>query len=425
MDFFRCIERIKNEEIRKLFVGLYGDCESIVEYQQKRYLKALNSFHELFPLDLEVKVYSAPGRTEIGGNHTDHQRGVVLGGAINLDVIAVVSFHEKGIIQVQSEGYNFTTINLDDVMPESTDDGTTLLIKGIVSKYREKGVHVKGFDMYATSDVLCGGGISSSAAFETLIGTVINNYYNQGKSSPFEIAQIGCFAENVFFGKKSGLLDQTVASHGGLVSVDFSKNVPEIEQIFFDFEAAGYAIFIIDTNSNHQNLTGEYDAINGEMKSVAGYFGKEVLNEIDKNDFYNSFPDIRQYCTDRALLRAAHFFDETKRAKDEAIALKDNKIESFLKLVNESGMSSATLLQNLYSTKVPTEQAIPLALTLSKEFLGGQGAIRVHGGGFAGTIQAFVPLTISDEFKEKIDRVYGPGACCRVRIRPFGGLEII
>ena len=426
MNLTNCIEEIRSDRVRNLFAELYGTQNHVVEKQQQRYERAVQAFHEFFPTRTDIKIYSAPGRTEIGGNHTDHQRGIVLAGAVNLDVIGVVSFHDEGIARVKSEGYPLAEIPLRDFTPNSNDDGTTALVKGVIAKFIEKGVTVGGFDMYTTSDVICGGGISSSAAFETLVGTVVNLKYNNGNSTPFEIAQYGQFAENVFFGKSCGLLDQTVSSYGGLVSIDFKDlTAPVIEKVDFDFEKYGYTLCITDTKSSHENLTGDYVAIREEMKQIADYFECEVLSEVAVKEFYHFLPNIRKFCSDRAIMRAMHFFAETKRAYDEAQALKNKDVDLFLKLVNESGISSGNLLQNLYSNSTPTEQAIPLALAISKSILGDKGAVRVHGGGFAGTIQAFVPTKMVNEYKEGMERVYGEGACHQMKIRPYGGIEIV
>ena len=426
MNLTNCIKEIKGDRVRKLFAELYGTQNHVIEKQQQRYERAVQAFHEFFPTRTDIKIYSAPGRTEIGGNHTDHQRGIVLAGAVNLDVIAIVSFHNEGVIRVKSEGYVLAEIQLSDLNPNEKDDGTMSLVKGVVTKFKEKNVTVEGFDMYTTSDVICGGGISSSAAFETLVGTVIDLKYNEGKSTPFEIAQYGWFAENVFFGKKCGLLDQTVSSYGGLVSIDFKDDSsPVIEKIDFDFEKYGYTLCVTDTKSSHENLTDDYVAIREEMKQVAKYFDGEVLSEVDEKEFLSFIPNIRSVCSDRAIMRAMHFFAETKRAHEEAVALKDKDIYLFLRLVNESGISSGNLLQNLFSNNTPTEQAIPLAIAMSKSILGNKGAVRVHGGGFAGTIQAFVPTEMVKEYKDSIERIFGDGSCHQMKIRPVGGIEIL
>lgn len=419
------INELQGERFKELFGKLYGTQEHIIEKQRLRYTQAIKKFHEHFPIHTEIQIYSASGRTEIGGNHTDHQRGMVLAGAVNLDTIAVAAFHQDGVVRILSEGYAMAEIQLDDLTPNNTDDGTAALVKGVIAKFKESNISVGGFDIYSTSDVICGGGISSSASFETLIGTIINEKYNGGESTPFEIAKCGWFAENIFFGKKCGLLDQTVSSYGGLVSIDFKdEDSPVIEKIEFNFEQFGYTLCITDTKSSHENLTGDYVAIREEMKQVAEYFDCEVLSEVDEKEFYNNLSNLRNVCSDRAILRSMHFFDETKRAYEEAVALKNNDIDLFLKLVNESGLSSGNLLQNLYSTGTPTQQAIPLALALSKSILGNQGAVRVHGGGFAGTIQAFIPTGMVKEYKNNMERVFGEGSCYEMKIRPVGGIEI-
>ena len=419
------IQNISQNQHNDLFSTLYGKNDEVISNQKERYIKALESFRLFFPDRDDVKMYSASGRTEIGGNHTDHQHGVVLAGAVSLDVIAVVSFHFDNIVRVKSEGYEPFEASLDDLSVNPDDSGTASIIKGVIAKYAEKGIKVEGFDMYCTSDVISGGGISSSASFETLICTIINNQYNECKSEAFEIAQIGWFAENVYFGKKCGLLDQTVAAFGGLVSIDFKDNKnPVIEKINFSFRDFGYYLCITDTKSSHANLTDDYDSITDEMKQVASCFGAEVLNDVDENLFYENIPSLRKTCPDRAILRAIHFFDETKRAKQEADALKAKDIHQFLKLVNESGDSSCALLQNLYSCKNPLNQEIPLAIALSKKILKDSGAVRVHGGGFAGTIQAFVPENLVNEYTKSMDKLFGKDSCLKLNVRPVGGVEI-
>lgn len=418
-------QSIINQSFDRLFKKLYGNSKEVISFQRERYCKALDEFAELYPQREYVEIFSASGRTEIGGNHTDHQHGVVLAGAVNLDAIAVVSFHNDGIVRVNSKGYKQFEINIDNLKPNKTDFGTVLIIKGILSKYLEKGVRVGGFDIYCTSDVISGGGISSSASFETLICTIIDTQYNQSKTTAFEKAQIGWFSENVFFGKKCGLLDQTVSSFGGLVTIDFKDNSnPVIEKINFDFNKNGYSLCITNTKSSHANLTDDYDSITDEMKSVARFFGCNVLNDVDEIDFFKNIARLRESCSDRAILRAIHFFDETKRARLEAEALKNNDMAKFLSLVNESGNSSCELLQNLYSNKNPLKQEIPLAIAISKKVLGGKGAVRVHGGGFAGTIQAFVPQNLVQKYKATMDEIFGNGSCLELNIRPVGGIKI-
>lgn len=405
---------------------LYGGDKAVLDRQKKRYKAAVEKFEQTYPENDEIYVFSAPGRTEIGGNHTDHQHGCVLAAAVDVDIIGVVAFNNSGVIRVLSEGYKEISVETDNLAIHPEEFGSAAIIRGVAAKFKDFGVTVDGFDMYATSDVLGGSGISSSAAFETLVGTVIDKYYNNGGLGAVEIAKIGQFAENVYFGKKSGLMDQMVSSVGGFVSIDFrDPQNPVIESCAFDFDQAGYALFITDTKGSHADLTDDYVAITTEMRQVANYFGKDVLREVEPEEFIEEVHNIRKECSDRACLRAMHFFSDNKRAKDEFEALKKGDIESFLKLVRESGESSAKLLQNLYSNKKPTEQAIPLALAVSRNILGNMGAERVHGGGFAGTIQSFVPKDMAGEYKAAIDKLFGDGSCRLMKIRPVGGISFI
>ncbi len=419
------LQKIENNAYTKTFQKLYGTSEEVLQHQKQRYLDAVQKFTQLYPKHKAIRIYSAPGRTEIGGNHTDHQHGCVLAAAVNLDAIAVVAFHRDGVIRVKSEGYDDFTVKLDDLSVQPTETGTAAIIRGVAAKFSGLGAEIMGFDMYCTSDVLSGSGISSSAAFETLIGTIIDSFYNDSKAGAVEIAKIGQFAENVYFGKKSGLMDQMVSSVGGLVSIDFyDTENPEIKPFDFDFEAHGYCLCITDTKGSHANLTDDYVAIRSEMEAVAAYFGKPYLREVSEIGFYDAIPKLRETCPDRAILRAAHFFSDNRRAMQEAEALKSGNLDEFLLLVNESGESSAQLLQNLYSTSKPTQQKIPLAIMMSKRILNGTGAVRVHGGGFAGTIQAFVPLELADAYAAEMNRIFGENACQKMRIRPVGGVEI-
>lgn len=403
---------------------LYG--ESAVERQRNRYISAIEKFSEIFPERDNIKIYSAPGRTEIGGNHTDHQHGCVLAAAVDLDVIAVVAFHNEGVIRLKSAGHSPNRVNLSNLSVQKKEMGSSsALIRGIASRFHEMGVQISGFDAYTTSDVLSGSGLSSSAAFEVLVGTIIDSHYNHGKAGAVEIAKIGQYAENVYFGKKSGLMDQMVSSVGGLVSIDFHDTEnPEIKSFPYDFEASGYCLYVTDTKGSHANLTDDYVAVRSEMESIAAQFGKAILRDVNENEFYSAIPKLREKCSDRAVMRAAHFFAENRRAVLEANALSEGNMNYFLELVRQSGESSANLLQNLYSCSQPTEQAISIGIMLSKSILGRNGAVRVHGGGFAGTIQAFVPAEKVNEYSQEMNRIFGDGSCYILRIRPVGGIEI-
>lgn len=410
---------------------LYGEDADILKKQKERYIHALEMFSSTFPEDgdRDICIYSAPGRTEICGNHTDHQKGCVLATSIDMDAIAVVASSENDEIRIQSEGYPMVCIEISDLLPREHEKGTTAaLIRGVVAQFCARGVKVKGFDAYITSTVLPGSGLSSSAAFEVLLGKIIDCRDNDGETGPVEIAKIGRFAENWYFGKASGLMDQMASSVGGLVEIDFgySKD-PKIDTHQFDFDKAGLALIITDTGGSHADLSEEYSAIPREMRSVARFFGKDRLSEVDEKEFYARISKLRKdpEITERAILRSAHFFSDNARVRKEARALEDSNIPAFLALVNESGESSASLLQNLYSSSDPQSQAIPLALMMSRRILGGNGACRVHGGGFAGTIQAFVPKEKIVEYTASLEGLFGSGACHIVRIRPKGAVQII
>jgi galactokinase len=418
------VDKLNNDEFDAVLKKLYGT--KAVEVQTQRYKNAIDNFTKLYPSRDDIKIFSAPGRTEIGGNHTDHQHGCVLAAAVNLDVIAVVSFHNDGVIRLKSEGYDKLEIDLSDLSVNPEEKGTSAsIIRGIAAKFADMGVETDGFDAYATSDVLSGSGLSSSAAFENLIGTIIDVHYNNGKAGAVEIAKIGQYAENVYFGKGSGLMDQMVSSVGGFVFIDFYDTAnPKIEAHNFNFEQAGYCICITDTKGSHADLTDDYVSVPVEMKSIAQHFDKNVLRKVDETQFYNSIPYLREQCGDRAVMRAAHFFGENQRAIDEAKALENGDVDKFFSLVRSSANSSANLLQNLYSCKKPDEQGIPLAIMMSKHILGEDAVVRVHGGGFAGTIQAFVPLEKAEEYSNEMNRIFGDGSCYILRIRPVGGIEI-
>ena len=372
-----------------------------------------------------TRYFSAPGRTEIGGNHTDHQRGRVLAGAVNLDTVAAVRPNGSTLIRILSEGYPMCQVDISDLTPKSDEINTTMaLIRGVAARFVQLGCQVEGFDAYVTSTVLPGSGLSSSAAYEVLIGTIINHLYFDGKVSQPEIAMIGQYAENVFFGKPCGLMDQMASAVGSMVTIDFlDKENPVIEKVDFDFASCGHALCIIDSRASHADLTDEYAAITLELKAICGYFGKEVLTQIPEQDFIAAIAQLRQQFGDRAVLRAYHFYKENARVPKQVAALKAGNFDAFLALVKESGYSSYMYLQNVIPAGYKEHQDVALSLSLCELYLGGRGAYRVHGGGFAGTVQAFVPVDILDTFRSGIDAVLGEGACHVLSIRPHGGVE--
>ena len=371
------------------------------------------------------RYFSAPGRTEIGGNHTDHQRGRVLAAAVNLDTVAAVRVNGTPFIRILSQGYPLCEVDTRELTPADTEINTTpALIRGVAARFAQLGCALSGFDAYIESTVLPGSGLSSSAAFEVLIGTIVNHLFFDGKVSQPEIAIIGQYAENVFFGKPCGLMDQMASAVGNLVNIDFfDKENPVIRPINFDFSACGHALCIIDTRASHADLTDEYAAIPGEIKAVAAYFGKDVLTQIEEADFYAAIPALREACGDRAVMRCIHFYQENARVPKQVEALEKGDFEAFLGLIKESGYSSWMYLQNVIPAGYKAHQDVAIALSLCQHYLRGQGAYRVHGGGFAGTVQAFVPFEILEDFRAGIDAALGDGACHILSIRPHGGVE--
>ncbi len=396
---------------------------------KQRYADTIDDFVKTFGNtadDDKMALFSSPGRTEVGGNHTDHQHGAVLAAAVNMDVIAVVRLNDTGVIRVQSKGFRMDTIDLSDLSPQENErTHAASLIRGIAFRLNELGYRIGGFDAYTTSNVLKGSGLSSSAAFENLIGTILNYSYNDGDIDAVEIAKVSQFAEVHYFGKACGLMDQMASSVGGFASMDFGNpEVPIIRKIDFDFAHSGYALCIVDTKGNHADLTPDYDAIPFEMKSVAAYFGKDVLRDVDPSAFYQNLAAVRETVSDRAVIRAIHFFNENQTALDEAVALEQGDFDRFKGLVKASGLSSFCYLQNVFSPAHPAEQGVSLALAVSQSVLGDEGVCRVHGGGFAGTIQAFVPLSLVDNYRAALEAVFGEGTCHVLSIRPIGSTRI-
>ena len=391
-------------------------CQAVIEGFE-------NTFHTA-----PAALYSAPGRTELGGNHTDHQHGRVLAAAVDLDILAAVSKTDSGLLRVQSEGYAAVEISLHDLAPRPEEINTTAaLLRGVAARFQELGCDFggHGLDAYIVSDVPGGSGLSSSAAFEVLTGTVLNDLFFGGKCSPVQIAQIGQWAENVYFGKPCGLMDQTASSVGGVVAIDFLDPAsPAVEQIALDLQAEGYALCILDSGAGHGDLTAEYAAITDELLTISRFFDKDVLRDVPAADFTPAISQLRKLAGDRAVLRAMHYFDENDRAHAQAIALRAGNFATFLELVSASGRSSAQYLQNVVPTGQTENQELMLAIALSEHILAGRGAVRVHGGGFGGTAQAFVPLDMLDGFKAAFEAVFGDGSCHILSVRPVGGVKL-
>lgn len=395
--------------------------------QPVRYSDAVNRFKQAFEETEPQAVFSAPGRTEIGGNHTDHQHGEVLAASINKDAIAVVSESKNNSVNIQAEGFGFISIDINDLDIRENEKGTTAaLIRGVLAGLRNEGYLLGGFNAYITSDVLIGAGLSSSAAFETLIGTIVSGLFNYMKIDPVTIAKVGQFAENTYFGKPCGLMDQMACSVGNLVHIDFEDpSDPKVEKVSFDFSNTDYVLCITDTKGSHADLTDEYAAVPLEMKKIASLLGHDVLRPVSLDDIISNIGTLREKAGDRAVLRAIHFVNETRRASEEATALKNNDLDCFLRIVRNSGDSSFKYLQNVYTNKDVTVQNVSLALAVSDSVLGPDEVSRVHGGGFAGTIQAFVKKDNAKKYQEYMDKVFGEGSCEILSIRRYGGMRVI
>ncbi len=392
---------------------------------KKRFARIQSEFEALYKYPA-TRFFSAPGRTEICGNHTDHNRGRVVAAAVNLDVMAAVKPTTDGVITVKSEGFPIDTVdtrNLD--VHESEMNTSASLIRGVCAGLKNRGYKIGGFTAYTHSNVLKGSGLSSSAAFEVLIVTILSHLYNSGSVSDIEAAQIAQYAENVYFGKPSGLMDQMASSVGGVVGIDFEDlDNPVVKALQLDLSKYGYSICIVDTKGNHAHMTPEYAAVPAEMKAVAAMLGKEVLRELTRDDILDNLGSLRKTLGDRAVLRSLHFFDENERVDELVKSLEDGDFDKFLSVIKASGNSSYKYLQNVYASSVPTEQGVSLGLYMSEKFLSGKGATRVHGGGFAGTIQAFVPDDMLDSYKAGMERIFGEGSCYALKIRPVGGTEV-
>jgi len=424
-----------------IFSSLYGDDE--VDTARQRYRRLIEGLLQDFPrkdfpeIAGELRIFSVPGRTELGGNHTDHNQGKVLAASIQLDAVAVVAPRKDKQVFFRSVGHRDVKLDISDLSLREEEKGNTeALIRGIAAEFAAQGTPVSGFTANADNMVLSGSGLSSSAAIEVLFAKIFDNLYSDGKRGALDLAKMGRKAENVYFGKPCGLMDQTACASGGAVAIDFGDlQNPRVEGISFDPAAAGFALCIVNTKGSHADLTPDYAAIPTEMKAVAAFFGKTLLREIDEETLMTRLPELRKAVGDRAVLRAFHFFSENRRVDNMLTALQNLKafqtgrkgeaMETFLALVRESGDSSWELLQNIYSTKHPDEQGVSLALALTRNFLEGKGACRVHGGGFAGTIQAYIPMDRLDDYRKLMEGIFGAGALTVLMIRQLGAIEVV
>ncbi len=416
------LSKLKSGAFDALFVKLYG--QDAVEAQRNRYIEAVNNYTALYGEEEDLWLFSAPGRTEIGGNHTDHNHGCVLAGSVNLDIIAVAAPTTEASIRVKSAGHNMDVIDLANLqVNESQRNRSAALIRGVADRFCQLGYAVKGFRAYTTSNVLKGSGLSSSAAFEVLIGIILSHMFNNGAISTVEIAKIAQYAENIHFGKPCGLMDQMASSVGGIITIDFADlGEPIIKTVDFDFAQSGHRLCIVDVGGNHADLTHEYAAITTEMKAVSRELGVSFLRETSYEKLLENTPSLRQTCGDRAVLRALHFLGDNERVGKEVAALREGDFEVFKQLIIESGHSSFEYLQNIYSNAAVQQQDISLALALAQRVLNESGAWRVHGGGFGGTTQNFVPEELVGEFTKTMESVFGKGSCHILSIRPIGGI---
>lgn len=407
------------------FKELYGTNNLELQEQAKRYISLLEDFKSRFG-HAEAALFSSPGRTEIGGNHTDHNYGRVLAGAVNLDNIAVAAPNNNNVIRIKSIGYPDFEVSLDDfAINESEFFTSASLVKGICARLKELGYQIGGFDACIEGRVPKGSGLSSSASFEVLIGAILSHLFNNGKLDPVENAKIGQWAENNYFGKPCGLMDQTACSVGGFITIDFENPAkPIVKALDFDFTKTNYALIITDTGGNHADLNDEYASLPIEMKSVAAEFGVDVLRKVSLEELIERIPNIREKVGDRAILRAIHFENDNQRVVDQVLALESNDFQGFLEMVIDSGHSSYMYNQNIYPVNNVREQGVSLGLALSELELKGKGAWRVHGGGFAGTIQAFVPNEIIDDYIKTLEHVFGAGRCHKLFIRKKGAVKI-
>jgi len=422
-----CLSFINSARGEAALGQLYGRRPEVLRQQQARYTSLVERFRSLpSAAEAVLSLFSSPGRTEICGNHTDHNAGRVLAAAVDLDIIAAAVRTDDGLITLDSLGYPPVVIDTRQLEPDPAERFTSAALgRGICARYAQLGWRVGGFKACLTSRVPNGAGMSSSAAFEQLLAVILNEFYNDGKASPVQMAQIGQFSENNYFGKPSGLMDQTTIAVGGFVTIDFKDfAAPQVRKVKYDFASSGYSLVIVETGGDHADLSDEYAAIAGEMKSVAVALGGKLLRDVPRDRMLANLAGLRRQVSDRAILRAMHFYADDQRVVDQVQALEEGQLQRFLDLVNESGRSSWMLLQNCYTTRDPAHQGISLALALSEQKLRSRGAWRVHGGGFAGTIQAFLPSDQLTEYVAALEAVFGKGACHPVLVRPVGATRI-
>ena len=407
-------------------VKIYGAHPGDVSSARTRFAAVIEDYTSRFGQG-DVSLFTAPGRTEMGGNHTDHQHGRVLAGAVTMDMVACASPNDSRWIRIASQGYPEVAVNLDDLERKPREEGTSAaLVRGVAAALYERGHQLTGFSASVSSTVPGGAGLSSSAAYEILVGVILNHFSCGDAVSPVELAQIGQFAESQYFGKPCGLLDQMACSIGGVISIDFADpSEPIVEAINLDLDEYGHVMCIIESGGDHADLTDEYASVPAEMRAAASFFDKQFLRDVDEAYFWESLSALREQVGDRAVLRAIHFFGDNARVPEQVSALKEHRFDDYLGMVEQSGLSSAVQLQNLYATKTPQQQAVVVAISLAQHVLGGQGVVRVHGGGFAGTIQAYVPLSMQEKFTAAIERVLGKGTCHTVRVRPMGGAVVV
>lgn len=408
------------------FSQLYGDDPGVIETQILRYQELADTFSTEFPNRNKLDFFSAPGRTEVGGNHTDHNAGRILAAAVDLDIAAAAVPNDEGVIRMHSAGYPPDFIDLSDLSIRETEKfSSTAIIRGVAARFKQLGYRLGGFDAAATSSVPKGSGLSSSAAFEVLIGLILSHFYNNNDLDPVLLAKVGQYAENQYFGKPCGLMDQTTSAVGGFVTIDFNDvENPIVQQVRFDFAASGYTLVIVDTRGDHADLNDEYTALENEMKAVANALGGKVLRDFSAQAVLEQMGALRSEVGDRAILRALHFYGDDQRVVEQVWALEGNNFPQFLDLIIESGYSSWMYCQNVFAPNAVHKQELAIALAASQSYLQGHGAWRVHGGGFAGTIQAFVPQTMLAGYVEMMEKIFGEGACHLLRVRPVGGVRM-